>query len=155
MATESVETRALVKKLLKYGFYFIKTHQDQYSVKGVPDILGCMGGWFVGIEVKIRRTRNRVDYTEHQKLHLENIRRAGGIAVGIIYNTRAIGPSDKWGLDLNTTGEISHIKEWHSLAGIAEIVRNLPVTAGLTDVVPPTCQRVGQTSKTLLSSEDR
>ena len=42
-----------IKAYLKsVGVYFIKTHGDRFSKVGTPDILACVNGYFVAIEVK-------------------------------------------------------------------------------------------------------
>ncbi len=51
------ETR-LIKKILKClqsefpGFYY-KTHGNMYQKRGLPDIIGCYEGDFIGLEVKM------------------------------------------------------------------------------------------------------
>ena len=42
-----------VKNFLEsQGAYFVKFFANSYTKKGVPDVLACVGGYFVGIEVK-------------------------------------------------------------------------------------------------------
>ena len=55
--------------------YFIKTHGDQYLI-GEPDIIGCIGGRAVVIEIKLP---GEVP-TPNQLAHLEMWRRAGAMA---------------------------------------------------------------------------
>ena len=66
-----------VKDYLKsIGAYFIKTHGDRFSRVGTPDILACVNGHFVAIEVKAENGKP----SELQLYHLEQIQKAGGLA---------------------------------------------------------------------------
>lgn len=57
--------------------YAIKHHGGPYSTAGVPDILACVRGRFVAIELK-------ADHKQHasklQQVHLDRISRANGLA---------------------------------------------------------------------------
>lgn len=68
-------------KILKYlnsvGAYTIKVVSA--GKKGVPDIVACYRGTFIGIEVKTPTTRNNL--SELQKINLSSISDAYGIAV--------------------------------------------------------------------------
>jgi penicillin-binding protein-related factor A (putative recombinase) len=48
-----------------------------HSERGSSDILGCVGGKFVAIEVK-RNTKSAL--SDNQKIFMSNIKRSGGIA---------------------------------------------------------------------------
>ena len=64
-----------IKAFLKSkGAYFIKTHGDRFSRVGTPDILACVNGHFVAVEVKAENGKP----SELQLYHLEQIRKAGG-----------------------------------------------------------------------------
>ena len=56
--------------------FFWKEHGGPYGVSGVPDIICCYKGRFLGLEAKLPGGR----LTELQKRALEKINRAGGIA---------------------------------------------------------------------------
>ena len=51
------ETR-IVRKILEslseafQGSYFRKIHGNPYQHAGIPDIIGCVDGFFIGLEVK-------------------------------------------------------------------------------------------------------
>lgn len=68
-----------IKKHLKsVGAYFIKYWGGgHFTRSGVPDILACVNGKFIGIEVK----SSKGVVSELQKHHLREIERAGGIAM--------------------------------------------------------------------------
>ena len=67
-----------VRKYLKgMGVYFFSNSTFGYGGSGQPDITCCMGGRFVGIEVK---AEGKVPTTKQQQ-RLAAIRRAGGIGI--------------------------------------------------------------------------
>lgn len=70
-----VETQ-IKNYLLSLGAYFIKTVGGSVAA-GTPDIIACVNGKFIGIEVK-RPTGGRV--SELQKNHIKRINEAGGLA---------------------------------------------------------------------------
>src|SRR4051812_35297147 len=57
--------------------YIFKEHGGRYS-HGVPDLVGCYEGTFIGLEVKVPGHENRV--TKLQQSNLDRIEKAGGIA---------------------------------------------------------------------------
>ena len=58
------------------GAYYIKTHGARFSKVGTPDILACINGYFVAVEVKAENGKP----SELQLYHLEQIENAGGLA---------------------------------------------------------------------------
>ena len=70
--------------------FFWKEHGGPYGVSGVPDIICCYRGRFLGLEAKLPGGR----LTALQKRALERINRAGGIArrVEIVDDVKAIIP---------------------------------------------------------------
>ena len=67
-----------IKSYLKsIGAYFIKTHGDRFSKVGTPDIIACVNGKFVALELKGKGGKP----SELQLYHLECIRLAGGYGV--------------------------------------------------------------------------
>lgn len=59
------------------GFWF-KTHGGPFQIAGLPDILGCHKGKFIGIEVKLPGKEKNL--TQKQKDIINKINLAGGIA---------------------------------------------------------------------------
>lgn len=59
------------------GAWHLKTYSDGVQRAGVPDILACVKGHFVAIEVKSETGRP----TALQVWNIEKIREAGGIAM--------------------------------------------------------------------------
>ena len=62
------------------GAYFIKTHGDRFSKIGTPDIIACVNGHFVAVEVKAEKGKP----SELQLYHISQIHEAGGYGV-ILY----------------------------------------------------------------------
>ncbi len=58
------------------GAWHIKTHGNMFSKAGTPDIVACVNGRFVAIEVK----QPGGVVSALQAAHIELIKRAGGIA---------------------------------------------------------------------------
>ena len=68
-----------IKKYLKIrGHWFVKFFANAYTPSGIPDILACIRGRFVAIEVK---GGSSYGLTELQKFNLRCIRARGGVAV--------------------------------------------------------------------------
>ena len=68
-----------IKKYLdSLGAYYLKVHGSMYQPSGTPDILACINGRFVGIEVK---RPNGGTVSALQKSKLKKIETAGGIAL--------------------------------------------------------------------------
>ena len=66
-----------IKKWLeKQGYWFMKVHGSMYQKSGVPDIVACVNGTFVGIEVK----RPGGIIAPLQTYNIEQIRKNGGVA---------------------------------------------------------------------------
>ena len=67
-----------IKAYLKsIGAYFIKTHGDRFSRVGTPDIIACVNGHFVAVEVKAENGKP----SDLQLYHLDEIRKADGYGV--------------------------------------------------------------------------
>ena len=69
---------AIKKYLASLGsdVFFWKEHGGPYGTSGIPDIICCYRGRFVGMECKLPDGR----LTELQKRAIDKINRAGGIA---------------------------------------------------------------------------
>ena len=69
---------AIKKYLASLGsdVFFWKEHGSVYGTNGVPDIICCYKGRFLGLECKLPGGR----LTKIQKRTIEKINRAGGIA---------------------------------------------------------------------------
>ena len=79
MAGEKQIENEIKKYLKSKKIYHVKIHGSTFQQVGIPDILACVKGTFVGIEVKdIGKEYNT---SEAQKVHIENIISSGGRAV--------------------------------------------------------------------------
>jgi Holliday junction resolvase len=69
-----------IKKHLQknLGGLWIKVHGSPYQKKGFPDLLGCVDGRYITVEVK---TSMKSKLTENQKEVIKNIAQEGGIAI--------------------------------------------------------------------------
>lgn len=76
MREKNIENK--IKSYLKSkGAYYFKHHGNQFSQVGVPDIIACYKGRFIGIEVK-----NETGKTSPlQDVNLKMINDAGGISI--------------------------------------------------------------------------
>jgi len=67
-----------VKKFLKdQGFWHLKTWSNGVQRSGVPDVLACCNGWFVGIELKADKGKP----SALQIYNLKKIEESGGYAI--------------------------------------------------------------------------
>ena len=71
-----------VQKYLKsIGCYEFKVHGSAYMKAGIPDIICCYKGLFIGIETKVGRNK----MSPLQEIHKKEIIEAGGIHI-LAYN---------------------------------------------------------------------
>lgn len=80
MAQEKLFENKIKGWLKEQGCYFVKFFANSYTKSGVPDILACVNGYFVGIEVKAQNGKP----SELQIHNVQQIRKAGGFAF-IVY----------------------------------------------------------------------
>lgn len=77
MASEKQFENKIKKYLKKHDAYFLKYWAGaQFTKSGVPDILACVNGYFVGIEVKAQNGKP----SDLQLYNIRQIRKAGGFA---------------------------------------------------------------------------
>jgi len=83
MTTPEKKVKDKVKKLLEeYGAYYFMPTTGGYGRSGVPDIVACLRGKFIGIECKANGNRP----TALQEKNLMEIMNVGGFAVAIDEN---------------------------------------------------------------------
>lgn len=80
MAQEKNFENKIKAYLKSIGAYFIKTHGDRFSRVGTPDIIACINGHFVAVEVKAENGKP----SDLQLYHIKQIKESGGYAV-ILY----------------------------------------------------------------------
>lgn len=77
MLTEKQIENKIKHLLAIRGAYYFKHFGCKFSKAGVPDIIACLNGRFIGIEVKRKDGR----LSDLQKIHLDQIKNAGGIGI--------------------------------------------------------------------------
>lgn len=78
---ESKVKKKVVEILKQHKAYYFYPVTGGYGSSGVPDIVACLNGRFVGIEVKADLSKRGP--TELQKKNLRLIDEAGGVALVI------------------------------------------------------------------------
>jgi Holliday junction resolvase len=76
---EAKVKKQVVAKLKGIGAYYFYPVTGGYGSSGVPDIVGCFGGKFFGIECKAGKNKP----TPLQSKNIDHIRKCGGIAMVI------------------------------------------------------------------------
>lgn len=96
-----------VKAFLKeQGCWFLKTWSNGVQRSGVPDLLVCCNGYFMGIELKAPNGKP----SELQLWNVQKIREAGGIAI-VLYPDQFEGFKDL----------IHYLKnDWETIADFVE-----------------------------------
>jgi hypothetical protein len=80
MTTPEKKVKDKVKKLLgEYGAYYFMPTTGGYGRSGVPDIVACLRGKFIGIECKANGNKP----TALQDKNLAEIMNVGGFAVAV------------------------------------------------------------------------
>lgn len=75
------------KMLIEHGAFVFKT-----SDLGLPDLVGCYKGVFIGVEVKRPDPRKRHPVSPLQRRKLQMIREAGGLGVVVRHPEVELGP---------------------------------------------------------------
>lgn len=76
MAQEKIFENKIKAYLKSKGCYCVKYFGCSYSTNGTPDILACVNGYFMAIEVKAQTGKP----SELQMAKIREIREAGGFA---------------------------------------------------------------------------
>jgi len=79
MTPEAKVKKKVVEQLKAMGAYYFFPATGGYGKSGVPDIVGCIGSKFFGIECKAGKNTP----TALQEMNLREITTAGGIALVI------------------------------------------------------------------------
>lgn len=108
---ESDYTAQLTKKLKALGAFRFKTVQDGSMLLGLPDIIVCYEGRFISIEVKVLRSKKKIAYTENQLLCMKEIKKAGGLVMGIVVDPNQ-PPASRYAIDLVVDGTTNGLTAW-------------------------------------------
>lgn len=76
---ETTLTRHIMKALKAGGLFVVKYPGGAFGTTGTPDVLCCMDGRFVGLEIKLPYP-SKHDVSKIQAHRIKQIREAGGIA---------------------------------------------------------------------------
>lgn len=77
MAQEKTFENKVKRFLEKEGAWHVKFFANSFTKSGIPDILACVNGYFVGVEVKAQNGKP----SELQLYNIRKIREAGGFAM--------------------------------------------------------------------------
>lgn len=75
---EAKLSRRIMDALRLEGYFCFKVHGSEFMMAGLPDIIVCAGGLFIGLETKMPQSRGNV--SPRQTLVHSQIDNAGGIA---------------------------------------------------------------------------
>ena len=75
---ESRRSREIMNALRAEGWFCFKVHGSEYMMAGLPDIIVCAEGLFIGLETKMPDKRRNT--SGRQEFVHEQIKLAGGVA---------------------------------------------------------------------------
>lgn len=75
---ESKLSRRIMEALRAESYFCFKVHGSEYMMAGLPDIIVCANGLFIGLETKLPSTRGNVSPV--QRLVHSKIENAKGVA---------------------------------------------------------------------------
>lgn len=96
MTAEKQFENKIKKELEKRGIWYVKFFANGMTISGVPDLLCCVKGKFVALEIKSEKGKP----SKLQLWQIEQIKKAGGIA-------RVVYP-----------------KDWDTLLELLDIIQN-------------------------------
>jgi len=94
---ESKLSRRIQKAIQDQGWFCFKVHGTEHMMAGLPDIIVCAEGYFIGLEVKMPAQRHNV--TKIQRFVHLMIRQSKGVAIVVCSPDEAI-------FEIKTTLEI-------------------------------------------------
>lgn len=75
---EAKLSRRIMEALRLEGYFCFKVHGSEFMMAGLPDIIVCADGKFIGLETKMPQSRGNV--SPRQSLVHSHIQNAGGTA---------------------------------------------------------------------------
>ena len=85
---ESKLSRKIMDALRVEGYFCFKVHGSEFMMAGLPDIIVCAKGYFIGLETKLPETRENVSPRQHYVHGLINA--AGGMATVVCSPAEAV-----------------------------------------------------------------
>jgi hypothetical protein len=73
------------KKICGSKVWWFKTHGEPMQARGIPDILMCYSGLFIGIEFKIMR-QGKLNVSPYQEYNIDLINKASGFGLVVWYD---------------------------------------------------------------------
>lgn len=74
-------SRRIMKALRDEGVFCFKVWGSEHTMAGLPDVIACVDGWFVGFETKVPGKKHTVSV--RQRYVQEQICSAGGVATTV------------------------------------------------------------------------
>lgn len=90
---ESRLSRKIMDAIRARGVFCFKVHGSEYMMAGLPDIIACVDGKFVGLETKLPSTRK--DTSARQEYVHDLIRESNGIARVVCSPAEALAVIDE------------------------------------------------------------
>lgn len=90
---ESALSRKIMTAIRAEGHFCFKVHGSEYMMAGLPDIIVCADGLFIGLETKHPETRN--DVSPRQVIVHSQIENAGGYAQVVCSPAEALAAISK------------------------------------------------------------
>jgi len=75
--TETQFKNQVQKYLNSINAYHVKQHGNRFTKSGVPDILVCLKGKFIGLELKVGKNKP----SQLQLYNIDQIQKAGGVGM--------------------------------------------------------------------------
>lgn len=85
---EAKLSRKIMDALRAEGYFCFKVHGSEFMMAGLPDIIVCADGNFIGLETKLPTTRGNT--SPRQRLVHTQIEHAGGKAVVVCSPAEAL-----------------------------------------------------------------
>lgn len=89
---EAKLSRKIMDRLRLEGYFCFKVHGSEFMMAGLPDIIVCADGRFIGLETKMPSKRENT--SPRQRFVHTQIRQAGGTAVVVTSPDEAIDVID-------------------------------------------------------------
>lgn len=91
---ESNLSRKIMDALRENGYFCFKVHGSEFMMAGLPDIIVCAHGYFLGLETKLPETRENVSPRQSYVHSLINT--AGGYATVVCSPAEALTLVEQW-----------------------------------------------------------
>lgn len=120
MASEKIFENKIKKYLKDETCYTVKYHGDRFSQVGVPDLLVCCEGKFLGLEIKAINGKP----SELQLVNLDDINKSGGFGA-IVVPTEGVKKIKRYILDNFNTQYDVYVIDFDTLKKVIENNKNV------------------------------